>query len=86
MGGQDVSVGETISEFAPNSDVYRDVFPNGVLWLSAVPIDAPPPPRVTGALRVGVSRTNATDVLSDRFLVASALTVGEPDVIPPEST
>jgi histidinol dehydrogenase len=32
---------------------------------------------VSGALRVGVSRTNATDVISDRFLIGSALTVDD---------
>jgi len=84
LSGRRVLVGETTTDFAPESDVYRDVFPNGVLWLSAVPIDAPPP-KVSGALRVGVSRTNETDVVFDQFLIGSAAAVGEPDLVLPES-
>ena len=81
-GGVPIATAETVFDFGPNHDVYRDVLPNGVVQLSAFPIDAAPPPIAPGAIRVGVSRTNPTDVIADRFLIGTAQTVGAPDRVP----
>ena len=82
MNGTSVATPEIVVELQPSHDHYRDVFPSGVVWLTPVPVDAAPPAQSVGTLRVGVSRTNATDVISDRFLVGSARDVGEPDLLP----
>lgn len=82
LDGATILTSETIASFGANRDVYRDVLPNGVVQLSSVPIDASPPALAAGALRIGVSRTDATDVIADRFLAASALEIGAFERVP----
>lgn len=59
--------------FAASMDTYRDLQPDGTFAYSEVPIGYPPPAPADGTLRVGVTTTDASDILQDRILCSSAI-------------
>jgi phage gp37-like protein len=68
--------------FPASSDVYRDLSPDGTLTYTAVGLDEPAPAPSAGALRIGRTRTSATDILDDAFLCSSSFAWGGPMRIP----
>lgn len=54
--------------FAADSDVYRDVKPDATVTYVSVPAGSKTPAVTSGALRVGVTTTNAADILQDKIL------------------
>lgn len=54
--------------FPAYSDIYRDLLPNGALTFIAVTAEGSPPPITPTALRVGVSNTDGSGVISDRYI------------------
>lgn len=67
----------------PDSDVYRDLLPDGSLVYTAVAYDQPAA-LPAGALRIAVSRTSASDIESDTWLAGHAFELGSPiPILPP---
>ncbi len=68
--------------FLPSADTYRDLSPDGTLNYYAVDHDAEPPPQRPGTLRIGLTRTDASNVVADALLcsyaVDSAADPGDP--------
>ncbi len=82
VGGVSVTAGATAHTFDERADTYRDLLPDGSLVFTTVLAGAPPPPVTAGALRVGVTTTDAAGVIADCFLCATAAPFGEPNQIP----
>lgn len=76
IGGTSLSSTPAPVTFAPSSDTYRDLRPDGTFTYLAVERNAKPPPLTAGALRVGRTRTTATDIESDTWLCSSSLAYG----------
>jgi hypothetical protein len=68
IGGTLVSFAGTPHTFPANSDIYRDLNPNGTLTFVAVSTGESPPGLTPGALRIGVSQTDSSSVVSDRYI------------------
>lgn len=68
--------------FAPSSDTYRDLLPSGAWQFQAVAIKADPPALAPGALRVAVTRTDASSVVIDLWLAAHSINIGDPYMLP----
>lgn len=80
IGGVEVTAAEQATTLDPDSDVWRDLGADG--WhLTALPAGSSPPVLAAGRLRVGVSRTDASGVLFDRYLAAYSLPEGDPVVV-----
>ncbi len=70
---------------ADNSDTFRDLLPSGHLVYSARPIDRIndyEPPVAAGAMRIGVTRTESGNIVTDFYLgnyrVRSGANPGDP--------
>lgn len=64
-----------------NREHYRDLRPGAAGWtIQAVQVGAAPPPLETGALRVAVTRTSSTSVVSDQYLCALSLALTKADI------
>jgi len=69
----------------PLSDSYRDLLPTGAFVVQSVAAGDPAPPLPARALRIGVTKTDATAVVSDEFLCSTLFNVVGPDDIPRQS-
>ena len=67
--------------FEPNQDTYRDLGQDGVLHYTPVDLDAEPPPKELGILRVGVTRTDGSGITYDAILCSTLEDVGTPNQI-----
>lgn len=56
--------------FTASRDTYRDLKPDGDLVYTEVLVGAPAPPRTSGWLRLGVTRTDASDIVLDKVLAS----------------
>lgn len=65
IAGATVSYAGGAVTFAAYSDTYRDLAANGTMTLTAVTAGGAPPAQAAGTLRIGVSTTNGSIVLSD---------------------
>ena len=72
-----VSVVPATWSFAPNAWTYRDLTPDGEFHYSATAPNADPPAQYPGSLRVGLSVTDASGIVSDQFLCSYRLTTKE---------
>lgn len=73
VGGIETSTAETPVTFDANSETYRDVvLATGELTFTAVAIGDSEPDLADGSLRVGVTRTNDTDVADDIYLASTS--------------
>jgi hypothetical protein len=77
--GELMTVPATVQTFDPIADTYRDLRSDGSWELTAVTRDSDAPPSIPGALRVGITTTDAFGVVSDRFIASLSATYGEPD-------
>lgn len=68
VAGTEVSYAGASHLFTANSDTYRDLKPNGTLQFVVVDVGAEEPAVTATALRIGVTRTDATSVVSDRYI------------------
>lgn len=66
-------------------DVYRDLLPGGTFVIQSVPRGAAAPAPPAGALRVGVTTTDGTSVIADRFLCSTLFKVVGPDRVPKDT-
>lgn len=58
--------------FTAEMDTYRDLNPDGTFTYQEVPVGYAAPPLTEGAMRVGVTTTDATDIVQDKILCSSA--------------
>lgn len=78
VGGTPITVSNASHTFTADRDTYRDLNPNGT-WTFVVTGRGMDQPAVTvGAMRVGVTTTNGTDVVSDYLLAATNWDLGNP--------
>lgn len=77
-----VSVAPQAVTLAAGSDTYRDLDPAGTWTLTAVPSGSSPPPVATGRLRVAVTTTDGSSVMSDRALCSFSIPYGDPIDLP----
>lgn len=82
VGGVAVNAAPPAHTFAPSSDVYRDLAADGSITYVTVANGGVEPPVTTNALRIGITVTNATDIVSDVFRAATLATLGDADVFP----
>ena len=76
-----VAVTTTPVSLPPNSDIYRDLKPDGTWMLQHVPAGDPDPPKQQdGTLRVGVTTTDGGGVVFDRYLCSALLGMGYDDI------
>jgi hypothetical protein len=68
--------------FAADRDTYRDLLPDGSFLYSEVPSGVVPPSS-PGALRIAVTRTDGSGVVSDRFLCSTSYSISAPYPIVP---
>lgn len=76
IDGEEVTYAGELHTFDPDTDTYRDLTPDGAMTFIAVEIDDPTPDLTEGALRVGMTRTDGSGVLADRFLCATKVNYG----------
>lgn len=76
IAGQVVSASAVARLFDADADTYRDLSPDGSLSFYAVETDSDPPPQMPNTLRVGLTRTDGTDVVADRYLCSSSVPSG----------
>lgn len=63
--------------FTASRDTYRDLRTTGELLYTAVEVDADPPDQEAGTLRIGMTRTDASSIVSDTLLCCFAIDSGE---------
>jgi hypothetical protein len=78
VGGVAVSATPPPYTFAASADTYRDLAQNGTLSYVVVAVGAKPPPPAAGLLRIGRTRTTATDIESDHWMCSSSFAYGPP--------
>lgn len=67
----------------PGLDIYRDIIlSEGDFAYTSVRNGQEPPPVLPGALRVGVTITDANGVVADGYLAAWKYNFGDPDIVP----
>lgn len=76
IGGQVVASPAGTRLFEADADTYRDLAPDGSLSFYAVEPDSDPPPQRPGTLRVGVTRTEGSSVVADRYLCSFSVPSG----------
>lgn len=69
-------------QFEPNSETYRDLNKQGVLTYYRVDVGQPAPPQEAGTLRIGVTLTDDSQIVADKFLasyrISSSFVTGDP--------
>lgn len=78
VGGAGCSAPLLSHTFLADSDTYRDLSPLGVWTFTPVAAGAPPPPLISGQLRVAKTRSDATAILSDVALCSFSVPYGDP--------
>lgn len=68
--------------FGAYSDTYRDLLPAGTMVFVEVAKEAEEPAVTATATRIGVTSTDGSGVVSDRFIVATRAPYGNPIVVP----
>jgi phage gp37-like protein len=76
-----VNVPPFVGTFAISSDTYRDLLPSREWALVGVTAGDAPPPIPPGALRIGVTTTDAFGVVADRFMASSEATYEHGDQV-----
>lgn len=71
--GAAVSSTPADTTFTASVDTYRDLGADGAWTMTEVPVGYPAPPQADGTLRVGVTTTDASDILQDRILCSSSV-------------
>ena len=74
-GAAVVYAGE-LHTFGSQADTYRDLLPNGTLVFVEVTAQGEAPPLTPTAMRIGVTRTNGSGVVDDRYIVATKFDYG----------
>lgn len=70
IAGATVTYAGELPTFAASSDTYRDLLPNGTMTFVAVETNTLAPAVTAAALRIGVTTTDGSSVISDRFIAA----------------
>ena len=82
VGGEDVTYAGELHTFSAFADTYRDLLPNGTMAFVSVALQAQEPDVTATALRVGVTRTNGSGVLEDRYIATVKSNYMNPVEIP----
>jgi hypothetical protein len=82
MAGVDVDYAGGLATFAAYSDTYRDLLPNGTMVFVAVTAGGEQPAVTATALRIGVTTTDGSSVLSDRIVAVTQAAYGNPQQYP----
>jgi len=78
------AIPQTIT-FPASSDCYRDLLPSGGFVVQSVPTGKEPPALGgKGALRIGVTQTDSSGIVGDRFICSTLFNLVGPDRIPKE--
>jgi hypothetical protein len=78
VAGVTVNYAGQLYTFTATRDTYRDLLPNGTLTFVAVDIEQAEPAVTATALRIGVTRTDGSGVVSDRIIAARRAPYGNP--------
>lgn len=82
IGGQLVTSSPGAHTFEADSQTYRDLLPSGQLVYQSVPIGADPPAQMPTSLRLDITTTSATSIVSDvltcSYSVPSGADPGDP--------
>lgn len=76
IAGASVSYAGGSVTFAAYSDTYRDLTADGVMHLLAVPMGGDAPAVTAGALRIGFTSTNGSQVVGDAILAQTQAPLG----------
>jgi phage gp37-like protein len=76
-----VNVPLFVATFAPGSDTYRDLLPDGAWVLATVRAGNAAPAIPPGAVRIGVTTTDAFGVVADRFIASVNALYADPDQV-----
>lgn len=82
IDGALVTYAGELHTFDAESDTYRDLNPDGTMTFQAVTPGGDEPPLAAGAMRVGVTTTDDSNVNDDTFLAMTAGDYGNPIQIP----
>ncbi len=74
LDSQLISVSPGLHTFTANRDTYRDLLPSGRLVYTDTEVGAQPPTQPAGSLRIGVTRTDASNIIGDTLLCSYRLT------------
>ena len=74
MESQPISVSPGLHTFTANRDTYRDLLPSGRLVYTDTEVGAQPPAQPAGSLRIGVTRTDGSNIIGDTLLCSYRLT------------
>jgi hypothetical protein len=77
IGGTPVTFVGEMRTFGANKDTYRDLLDDGTMIYVAVDNGADAPDVTSTAMRIGVTVTDASGVVADRILCASAVDFGD---------
>jgi len=78
ISGVAVSAAETTRTFTPQTQTYRDLTPAGAWVFSEVALGADAPALVAGRLRVSVTSTDSSGLVTDRPLCSLSIPFGDP--------
>lgn len=76
IAGSTVTYAGQNQTFPAYSDTYRDLLPNGLMVFTSVTNNGAVPAVAATALRIGVTRTGASGVLTDQILAATSTLYG----------
>jgi phage gp37-like protein len=78
ISGVAVAADELVNTFTANTHTYRDLTPAGAWVFTAVAVGAGAPALVAGRLRVAVTTTDSSSIVSDRALCSLSVPFGSP--------
>jgi len=78
ISGVAVSAAETTHTFTPQTQTYRDLTPAGAWVFSEVALGADAPALTAGRLRVSVTSTDSSGLVTDRPLCSLSIPFGDP--------
>lgn len=78
ISGVAVSAAETTHTFTPQTQTYRDLTPAGAWVFSEVALGADAPSLTAGRLRVSVTSTDSSGLVTDRPLCSLSIPFGDP--------
>lgn len=76
LSGQIISAPSVTRLWESDADTYRDLSPDGTWAFYAVEPDSDPPPQRPNTLRVGLTRTDGSNVVADRYLCSFSVPSG----------
>lgn len=82
IDGQAVSAAPGAHTFAASSDTWRDLLKTGTMVYTIVAVGALEPPATANSLRLGFTRTSATEIIEDKITCSYSVQFFPPMLIP----